>query len=84
MLPGKPDGPPHERGELLGVAGVGPVGSARDLDLAGVAARGARIDRTLHLLPRPIARKRVALLVESAGRAGYHQAAHEREGIETS
>jgi glycosyltransferase involved in cell wall biosynthesis len=47
---------------------------AARLDEDRVRRRGDRIESELLRLPRYVARKRVALLVESAARAGYHEA----------
>lgn len=47
------------------------IGASRRLTRDAVASRGRLIDRALGLLPRPIGRKAVALLVESAAVAGY-------------
>ena len=47
---------------------------AAGLDEDRVRRRGDRIEATLLRIPRYVARKRVALLVEAAARAGYHEA----------
>ena len=47
---------------------------AARLDEDLVQRRGDRIEAELQRLPRYVAQKRVALLVEAAGRAGYHEA----------
>ena len=62
------DRPPHTAWERL-VARY-----AAGLDEDRVRRRGDRIEATLLRLPRYVARKRVALLVEAAARAGYHEA----------
>lgn len=51
--------------------------SARGLDERRIAARGDRTEAALGRLPRYVARKAVALLVESSARAGYQQAKDE-------
>lgn len=58
--------------------------SSRGLDERRIAARGDRIEATLRRLPRYVAQKTVALLVESSARAGYRQAKfHDSEGTPT-
>ena len=63
-----PDRPPGSAWERL-VARY-----AAGLDEDRVRRRGDRIEATLLRIPRYVARKRVALLVEAAARAGYHEA----------
>jgi hypothetical protein len=55
--------------------------SSRGLDERRIKARGDRTEATLERLPGYVARKAVALLVESSARAGYQQAKiHETGG----
>jgi glycosyltransferase involved in cell wall biosynthesis len=62
------DAPPH--GPWLRAVDL----ASRGLDEKRVAVRGERIEAALDRLPRYVARKAVALMVESAARAGYRQA----------
>ena len=47
---------------------------ASQLDEQRVARLGAAVDRALPALPAPVGRKAVALVVESAGHAGFEKA----------